>query len=66
MGDKVNVYVISFDAEKKKISLGMKDRNEDPWEKFTSTYEVGSVASVRVVKLMTFGAFARSCPAWTA
>ena len=48
--------------EKKKISLGMKDRNEDPWEKFTSTYEVGSVASVRVVKLMTFGAFAEIVP----
>ena len=62
VGDKVNVYVISFDAEKKKISLGMKDRNEDPWEKFTSTYEVGSVASVRVVKLMTFGAFAEVVP----
>ena len=62
VGDKVNVYVISFDAEKKKISLGMKDRNEDPWEKFTSTYEVGSVASVRVVKLMTFGAFAEIVP----
>lgn len=61
VGDKVNVYVISFDAEKK-ISLGMKDRNEDPWEKFTSTYEVGSVASVRVVKLMTFGAFAEIVP----
>ena len=62
VGDKVNVYVISFDAEKKKISLGMKDRNEDPWEKFTSTCEVGSVASVRVVKLMTFGAFAEIVP----
>ena len=62
VGDKVNVYVISFDAEKKKISLGMKDRNEDLWEKFTSTYEVGSVASVRVVKLMTFGAFAEIVP----
>ena len=62
VGDKVNVYVISFDAEKKKISLGMKDRNEDPWEKYTSTYEVGSVASVRVVKLMTFGAFAEIVP----
>ena len=62
VGDKVNVYVISFDAEKKKISLGMKDRNEDPWEKFTSTYVVGSVASVRVVKLMTFGAFAEIVP----
>ncbi|MFR2157777.1 MAG: hypothetical protein ACLS43_12190 [Evtepia gabavorous] len=31
VGDKVNVYVISFDPEKK-ISLGMKDHNEDPWE----------------------------------
>ena len=62
VGDKVDVYVISFDAEKKKISLGMKDRNEDPWEKFTSTYEVGSVATVRVVKLMTFGAFAEIVP----
>ena len=62
VGDKVSVYVISFDPEKKKISLGMKDHNEDPWEKFTSTYEVGSVASVRVVKLMTFGAFAEIVP----
>lgn len=62
VGDTVEVYVISFDKEKKKISLGMKDRNEDPWEKFTSTYEVGSVASVRVVKLMTFGAFAEIVP----
>ncbi len=62
VGDEVSVYVIAFDPEKKKISLGMKDHNEDPWEKFTSTYEVGSVASVRVVKLMTFGAFAEIVP----
>ena len=62
VGDEVSVYVIAFDPEKKKISLGMKDHNEDPWEKFTSTYEVGSVASVRVVKLMTFGAFAEILP----
>ena len=62
VGDQVEVYVISFDAEKRKISLGMKDHNEDPWEKFTSTYEIGSVASVRVVKLMTFGAFAEIVP----
>ena len=62
VGDTVDVYVISADKEKKKISLGMKDHNEDPWEKFTSTYEVGSVASVRVVKLMTFGAFAEIVP----
>ena len=62
VGDAVSVYVISFDAEKRKISLGMKDHTQDPWSVFTSTYEVGSVASVRVVKLMTFGAFAEIVP----
>ena len=62
VGDTVDVFVLSFDPEKKKISLGMKDRSQDPWEKFTSTYEVGSVANVRVVKLMTFGAFAEIVP----
>lgn len=62
VGDTVEVYVISFDPEKKKISLGMKDRSQNPWEKFTATYEVGSVATVRVVKLMTFGAFAEIVP----
>lgn len=62
VGDAVEVYVISFDPEKKKISLGMKDRTEDPWTKFTTTYEVGAVANVRVVKLMTFGAFAEIVP----
>ena len=40
----------------------MKDRTEDPWSKFTSTYDVGSVANVKVVKLMTFGAFAEIVP----
>ena len=62
VGDTVDVYVISADKEKKKISLGMKDRTEDPWAKFTSTYDVGSVANVKVVKLMTFGAFAEIVP----
>lgn len=61
-GDKVEVYVISFDADKKKISLGMKDRAQNPWEVFTGKYQVGDVASVRVVKLMTFGAFAEVVP----
>ena len=62
VGDAVSVYVISVDPEKKKLSLGMKDHSQDPWSVFTSTYEVGSVASVRVVKLMTFGAFAEIVP----
>ena len=62
VGDTVDVYVISFDKEKKKISLGMKDRSQDPWTVFTSTYQVGDTANVRIVKLMTFGAFAEVVP----
>ena len=62
VGDTVEVYVISFDKEKKKISLGMKDRSQNPWEVFTGRYQPGDVANVRVVKLMTFGAFAEVVP----
>ncbi len=62
VGDSLDVYVISFDAEKRKISLGVKDRSTNPWEKFMETYSVGDVASVRIVKLMTFGAFAEVVP----
>ena len=62
VGDTVDVYVISADHEKKKISLGMKDHSQDPWTVFTSTYQVGDVANVRIVKLMTFGAFAEIVP----
>ena len=62
VGDTVEVYVISADKEKKKISLGMKDHSQDPWTVFTTTYQVGDTANVRVVKLMTFGAFAEVVP----
>ena len=62
VGDTVEVYVISFDKEKKKISLGMKDRSQNPWEVFTGKYQPGDMANVRVVKLMTFGAFAEVVP----
>ncbi len=62
VGDEIDVYVISFDKENRKISLGYKDPNENPWVKFTSTYPEGSVAEVKIVKLMTFGAFAEIIP----
>ena len=62
VGDTMEVYVISFDPEKRKISLGVKDHNVDPWQVFMDKYSVGDVASVRVVKLMTFGAFAEVVP----
>ena len=62
VGDEVDVYVINFDKEKRKISLGYKDPAENPWAKFTAAYEVGSTAEVKIVKLMTFGAFAEVLP----
>ena len=62
VGDTVDVYVIKADAEKKKISLGMKNPTENPWETFLSKYEVGDEADVKIVKLMSFGAFAEVVP----
>jgi len=62
VGDTMEVYVISFDPEKHKISLGVKDRSVNPWDMFVSKYHVGDVAKVRIVKLMTFGAFAEVVP----
>jgi len=62
VGDTLEVYVISFDKEKRKISLGVKDRSMNPWEKFMATYKVGDVANVKIVKLMSFGAFAEVVP----
>lgn len=62
VGDEIEVYVINFDREKRKISLGYKDPNGNPWAQFTSRYSVGSVAQVTVVKLMPFGAFAEVLP----
>ena len=62
VGQEVDVYVISFDAEKKKISLGYRKAEDNPWLKFTGAYKVGDVATVKVVKLMPFGAFAEVVP----
>ena len=62
VGDTLEVYVINFDPDRRKISLGVKDHNRDPWQDFLSSYGVGDVASVRIVKLMPFGAFAEVVP----
>ena len=62
VGDEIDVYVISFDKEKRKISLGHKDPESNPWTVFTNRYSVGDVASVTIVKLMEFGAFATVVP----
>ena len=58
VGDEITVFVKSFDVEKKRISLGYKTDDTNPWYLFTSKYAVGDVASVKIVSLMPFGAFA--------
>ncbi len=62
VGDEIDVYVISFDPEKHKISLGYKTAEMNPWNQFMTGYQVGDVVDAKVVKLMTFGAFAEILP----
>ena len=62
VGDEIDVYVISFDAEKRKISLGYKTAEMNPWNQFMTNYAVGDVVDAKIVKLMTFGAFAEIIP----
>lgn len=62
VGDEIDVYVISFDPEKHKISLGYKTAEMNPWNQFMTKYSVGDVVEAKIVKLMTFGAFAEILP----
>ena len=58
VGDAITVFVKSFDPEKKRISLGYKTEETNPWNVFKSQYAVGDIASVKIVNMMPFGAFA--------
>ena len=58
VGQEITVFVKSFDAEKKRISLGYKTDDTNPWYLFTAQYAVGDVAAVKIVNMMPFGAFA--------
>ena len=62
VGDEIDVYVIALDPEKRKISLGYKTAEINPWNQFMTGYNVGDVVTVKIVKLMTFGAFAEIIP----
>ncbi len=62
VGDMVEVYIRDLDAEKKKISLGYRKAEDNPWEKFKAAYEVGSVVTAKVVGMTAFGAFAQIIP----
>ena len=58
IGDEIKVFVKSFDAEKKRISLGYKTEESNPWYIFSNNYQVGDVVTVKIVNIKPFGAFA--------
>ena len=57
IGDKVEVKVIEYDQETSRISLGMKQLVDNPWEKIAEKYNVGDTISGKVVSIMNYGIF---------
>lgn len=62
VGDEVEVYIKALDTEKKKISLGYRKDEDNPWEILRKNYPEGTVIEAEVVSLTDFGAFARVIP----
>ncbi len=56
-GDKIVTKVLSFDSEKERVSLGLKQLTENPWEKITEKYPLGAVVEGKVVNLTDYGVF---------
>ena len=56
-GDEVEAVVLEVDAENQRISLGLKQAQEDPWTGISSRYKVGQMVKGKVTKLASFGAF---------
>src|SRR5438128_1443369 len=57
IGDTVKVKVLDIDRDRQRISLGLKQTQEDPWQRIVDTYTVGDELEGRVTKVVTFGAF---------
>lgn len=58
-GDEVNVTILSIDPDNKKISLGIKQLEPDPWENIAEEYPVGKEVEGTVSKVTNFGAFVK-------
>lgn len=56
-GEKITVKVLSFDREKERVSLGLKQLTDNPWEHIVEKYPVGSIAEGKVVNLTDYGVF---------
>ncbi|MDR1016831.1 MAG: 30S ribosomal protein S1 [Coriobacteriales bacterium] len=57
LGEEVEVEVLDVDAERGRISLGIKQTTEDPWHAMVAKYPVGSIFEGKVTKLSQYGAF---------
>jgi small subunit ribosomal protein S1 len=57
IGDTVKVKVLDIDRDRQRISLGLKQTQEDPWRRIVDTYNVGDELEGKVTKVVTFGAF---------
>jgi len=57
IGEKINVKVLSMNAEKGKISLGLKQTQPEPWSVIDENYQVGQVIEGKVVQIKEYGAF---------
>ena len=62
VGDTVTVFIKALDPEKRKISLGYRKTEDNPWEIFKAQYPVDSIVTAKVVGMTTFGAFAQILP----
>jgi small subunit ribosomal protein S1 len=58
VGDEIDVKVLKFDRERKRVSLGMKQMGEDPWGDIKGRYPVGARAKAKVTNLTDYGCFA--------
>jgi len=59
VGQEVTVEVLDVDMDRERVSLSLKATQEDPWQHFARTHQIGQVAPGRVTKLVPFGAFVR-------
>ena len=62
VGDTVKVYILSLDKENNKISLGYKRAEDNPWEIIKSKIALDDVVKVKIVRIVSFGAFAEIIP----
>ena len=59
VGQEVTVEVLDVDMDRERVSLSLKATQEDPWQHFARTHQIGQVTPGRVTKLVPFGAFVR-------